>query len=57
MSAPVETLLRLDDYAAGDMPDAEAAHLEEQLFAAAADVDPPPGMGASDGVAAGTWIP
>lgn len=41
MSAPLEHLLRLDDYAAGDMPDAEAAAFEDQLFASAADADPP----------------
>ena len=52
MSAPAEPLLRLDDYVRGDMPDAEAARLEDDLFAAAADVDPPAGMGASEGVAA-----
>jgi hypothetical protein len=53
VSAPGEQLLRLDDYAAGDMPDAEAARLEEELFAAAADADPPAGMrrDASDGLA------
>ena len=42
MSAPAEPLLRLDDYVTGDMPDAEAATFEEELFAAvASDADAP----------------
>jgi len=48
MSAPTEPLLRLDDYVTGEMPDADAAALEEELFAAAADADP----SASAGLAA-----
>jgi hypothetical protein len=51
MSAPAERLLRLDDYVAGDLPDAEAARFEEELFAAAADADPPAGMRTNDGLA------
>ena len=51
MSAPAEPLLRLDDYAAGDMPEAEAARFEEDLFAAAADADPPAGMRVDDRLA------
>jgi hypothetical protein len=51
MSAPAEPLQRLDDYAGGDMPDAEASAFEEELFAAAAEVDPPPGLTVSDGLA------
>jgi len=53
VSAPMDPLLRLDDYAAGDMPDAEATRFEEELFAAAADADPPAGMKGDDGVPSG----
>jgi hypothetical protein len=53
VSAPMDPLLRLDDYAAGDMPDTEAARFEEELFAAAADADPPPAMNTDEGVASG----
>jgi len=51
VSAPAEPLLRLDDYVGGDMPDAEAARLEDELFAAAAEADPPAGMRVNDGLA------
>ena len=50
MTAPMDALLRLDDYATGDMPEAEATRLEEELFAAAADADPPPAMKADEGM-------
>jgi hypothetical protein len=52
MSAPAEPLLRLDDYVTGEMPDAEAAALEEELFAAAADADPSASAFTSAGLAA-----
>src|SRR5262245_7480592 len=51
MSAPFARLLRLDDYVAGDLPNAEAARFEEELFAAAADADPPAEMKVNDGLA------
>ena len=52
MSAPAEPLLRLDDYVTGEMPDAEAAALEEELFAAAADADPSASAFTTAGLAA-----
>jgi len=52
MSAPAEPLLRLDDYASGDLPDAEASSFEDELFAAAADREAAADVFARGGLAA-----
>jgi hypothetical protein len=52
MSAPTEPLLRLDDYVTGEMPEAEAASFEDELFAAAADADPSAAALSARGLAA-----